>query len=108
MLSFTPVTKPKRAAKPEVPEGQKWCVHCSESKPVDAFGPNPRASDRLSSWCRPCHVSRTATWRTENHEEVNRLRRERAAAERAAVQEATDAGIAAILARDTPKPNPNR
>jgi hypothetical protein len=86
----------------------KHCRHCDQDKPVEQFPGNRHMRDRLSSWCRTCHLARTKQWRAEHHIDYNALRRERAAAERAAVQEATDAGIAAILARDTPKPNPNR
>lgn len=33
----------------------KRCVHCECRKPADAFPPNAKCRDGLSSWCRECH-----------------------------------------------------
>jgi hypothetical protein len=41
----------------------KTCRHCSETKPLEDFPPNRRTHDRLSSWCKGCHMQATRQWR---------------------------------------------
>jgi hypothetical protein len=35
--------------------GLKDCIKCSQVKPVNEFGPNRDAKDKLNAWCRECH-----------------------------------------------------
>lgn len=39
---------------PEAPQGYKYCRWCGELKPVSEFPAQPRNSDGLYSWCKPC------------------------------------------------------
>jgi hypothetical protein len=43
---------------------KKACSRCSQIKPAEDFPPNRRTLDRLSSWCRACHVEATREWRS--------------------------------------------
>ena len=44
----------------------KRCVHCGESKPAGEFPPSRTTRDRLSSWCKACHVEATRRSRAKH------------------------------------------
>jgi hypothetical protein len=48
----------------------KTCRKCGETKQLEAFPPNRHTRDRLSSWCRECHVTATREWRQRRHDEA--------------------------------------
>ncbi|MFA1547181.1 endonuclease VII domain-containing protein [Actinomadura chokoriensis] len=54
----------------DVPQGMKYCAHCNEIKPVDAFGSNRSESSGLASYCRPCHNKAGLEGRERNHGSV--------------------------------------
>jgi hypothetical protein len=44
----------------------KRCSKCGQSKPRDAFPPNPRLKSGLDSWCRACRAAYFATWKADD------------------------------------------
>ena len=48
----------------------KRCTRCGETGAFDAFPPNRRLRDGLSSWCRRCHAEAVQRWRDENSEKA--------------------------------------
>jgi hypothetical protein len=46
----------------------KTCTACSETKPLDAFSPHPKASDGRRSQCKRCLSKKAMAWRDSNRE----------------------------------------
>jgi hypothetical protein len=46
--------------------GVKRCSECGKTGPLDAFPPNSRTRNGLSSWCRECHNEAVREWRERN------------------------------------------
>ena len=61
----------------------KTCRHCGVPKTVLDFARNAKTRNGLSSWCRECHVARTAQWRADKRDEAENRRRAEYAAQRA-------------------------
>jgi ribosomal protein S27AE len=59
----------------------KQCSRCGESKPLDQYYRDKRASDGLYSHCKSCHRTHTDRWKGGNRERVNMRTRERRAAD---------------------------
>lgn len=72
---------PPREEKREKQKGSaptsKTCRKCGETKTAADFPRNPRVSDGLSSWCKPCHRAATNAWRERKRAEADRAKRQR-------------------------------
>ena len=54
---------------------KKTCTKCGKERKAAEFPRSSRSRDRLSSWCKPCHLEATRRWRAEHREELNAARR---------------------------------
>ncbi len=65
----------KAAKSPRSVPLTKVCRRCLAEKAADAFPPNQRMRDGLSSWCRACATARTRQWKAEHRDEILARRR---------------------------------
>ena len=73
----------------------KRCAKCGKSKDPAEFPRNERCIDRLSSWCRACHLRASRAWRARQRERREQAERERMAGIVAGLREQTEARRAA-------------
>jgi hypothetical protein len=73
----------------------KRCAKCGKSKDAAEFPGNERCLDRLSSWCRDCHLQASRAWRDKQRERREQAERERMAKNVAGLREQTEARRAA-------------
>lgn len=51
-----------------MPETTKTCPMCKETKPYTAFHRDRHAKDGLTTYCKPCGISRSKGWNKQNAE----------------------------------------
>lgn len=70
----------------DMPKDHKWCPHCEQAKPFDAFSADNGRSGamKFKSWCKQCSTASHTEWQRNNREHYNATQREGRAARRTA------------------------